>query len=221
MSIVAVIIQTQEKVGVLHGITEKLYEKNYNIIYTYLFLEDNEGRIYMELMGVDDVDQLLEDISNTPNVISVKKRQSLTDTYGKRVIVIGDGELMAKTLQGGIMEAELHNRNGERISVDGMILGGGSAIQEAVNSMDKLPRINALVLSGTMMGGMITDEILKLKARDESMKIISVEMLGDLDSVVDLVINDPEQAGMMAVKLISENVSYSEDIKDNKFLNKL
>lgn len=220
MSIVAVVLKTVEKIGVLNGITDKLYEKNYNIIYTHLFVENNQGRIYMELMGVDDFDKLLEDISNTPNVISVEPSATLDKIYGKRVIIVGDGKLMADALRGGIMEAQMHNTHGETISVDGMIIGGGSQIQEAVTSMDKLPRIHALVLSGSMMGGLITEEIIKLKKENPSIKVIALEMLGDLDNVVDLVINDPVQAGIMAVKLVSENVSYDDDIKDNTFLEK-
>ncbi len=220
MNIIAVNIQTVEKSGVLHGIADKLYEKNYNIIYTHLFLKDNFGRIYMELMGVTDVDDLLEYIRAIPNVVSVEAHKTLSENYGKRVIVVGDGEIMAKTLQGAIMEAEVHNAENERISVDGMIIGGGAEIQEAVNSLDKLPRIQALVLSGSMMGGLITEEIFKLKNKNKDLKIISLDMLGNLDSVVDLVINDPIQAGSMAVKLISNKECYNNDILDNKFLNK-
>ena len=146
MSTVAVVIKTEEKSGVLHGIADKLYERNYNIIYTHLFLEDNFGKIYMEITGVDDMSDLLRYISNIPNVVEVHAHKTLYETFGKRVIVVGDGEIMAKTLQGGIMEAELHNAHGETISVDGMIIGGGVEIQEAIHSLDKLPRINALVL---------------------------------------------------------------------------
>ena len=218
MSTVAVVIKTEEKSGVLHGIADKLYERNYNIIYTHLFLEDNFGKIYMEITGVDDVSGLLRYISNIPNVVEVHAHKTLYETFGKRVIVVGDGEIMAKTLQGGIMEAELHNAHGETISVDGMIIGGGVEIQEAIHSLDKLPRINALVLSGSMMGGLITDEIIKLKENNNDLKIVSIDMLGDLDSVVDLVVNDPVQAGAMAVKLISDIDSYDNVLLDNKFL---
>lgn len=220
MNTVAVVIKTEEKSGVLHGIADKLYERNYNIVYTHLFLEDNFGRIYLELVGVEDVDDLLEYISNIPNVVEVHSHKTLYETYGKRVIVVGDGEVMAKTLQGAIMEAELHNAHGETISVDGMIIGGGVEIKEALGSLDKLPRINALVLSGSMMGGLITDEITKLKEKNSNLKILSIEMLGDLESVVDLVVNDPIQAGAMAVKMISEIDSYDDVILDDKFLKK-
>ena len=106
MSTVAVVIKTEEKSGVLHGIADKLYERNYNIIYTHLFLEDNFGKIYMEITGVDDMSDLLRYISNIPNVVEVHAHKTLYETFGKRVIVVGDGEIMAKTLQGGIREAE-------------------------------------------------------------------------------------------------------------------
>ena len=68
------------------------------------------------------------------------------------------------------------------------------------------------------MGGLITDEIIKLKENNNDLKIVSIDMLGDLDSVVDLVVNDPVQAGAMAVKLISDIDSYDDVLLDNKFL---
>ena len=127
---------------------------------------------------------------------------------------------MAQTIQAAIIEAESHNMSGETISVDGMIIGGGSEIQESIKSLEQLPRVEALVLSGSMMGGMISDEIVKLKENNEDLIIISVDMMGDLSSVVDHVINDPKQAGIMAVKLISDKDYYADEILDNKFLNK-
>ena len=220
MSTVTVNLKTVENVGVLHTIADKLYEQNYNIIHTHLFLRDNSGRIYMEITGVDCADDVVKCISEVPDVISVELQQTLHASFGKRVIVLGDGEVMAQTIQAAIIEAESHNMSGETISVDGMIIGGGSEIQESIKSLEQLPRVEALVLSGSMMGGMISDEIVKLKENNEDLIIISVDMMGDLSSVVDHVINDPKQAGIMAVKLISDKDYYADEILDNKFLNK-
>ncbi len=220
MDSVAVTIKTVEKTGVFNNIAEKLYEKHYYVNYTHLFLENDHGRIYLELDKVSDVNELEECLLSIPDVISVNTHDTLDDIYGKRVIVLGHGEVMAKSLQGAIMEAELHNAADETISVDGMIIGGGSEITEAVSTINKLPRVNAIVLSGTMMGGEITDEIKKLKNQDKNLPIISLDMLGDLDSVVDLVIPDPIHAGAMAVKLVSDKDSYDNDLIDDKFLNK-
>ena len=71
MSTVTVNLKTVEKVGVLHTIADKLYEQNYNIIHTHLFLRDNSGRIYMEITGVDCADDVVKCISEVPDVISV------------------------------------------------------------------------------------------------------------------------------------------------------
>lgn len=221
MSTIAVNIKTVEKIGVLNTIASKLYEKNYNIIYTHLFLKDNFGRIYMEISGVDCVDFLIDYISEIPDVVSVMLSKTLKDVFGKRIIVIGDGIKMAETLQAAIIEAEMHNRAGERISVDGMIINGGLEIQEAVKSLNQLPRVEMIVLSGSMMGGLITDEILKLKHENKDLIIISLDMIGDLTSVVDHVINDTTRAGTMAVKLISNKDYYNDEILDNKFLRKM
>lgn len=220
MNSVAVTIKTVEKIGVLHGIAEKIYEKHYHVDYTHLFLDNNFGRIYMEIDGVGDADELIDYISSMPEVISINVHDKLEDTFGKRVIVLGDGDVMAKTLHGAIMEAELHNAEEETISVDGMVIGGGSQITEAISVLNKLPRINALVLSGSMMGGQITDEIKKLKDQNKDLHVISVDMLGNLDSVVDVVINDPVHAGEIAVKMVSEKSSYDNDLIDHKFLDK-
>lgn len=218
MKTVAITIKTEEKTGVLNGIADKLYEKNYNILYTHLFLENNNGQIYMELGGVSDIDGLIDYVSLIPSVISVEFHKTLDEVFGKRVLVIGDGEIMAQAVQGGVMEAEKHNMRGERISVDGMVIGGGTEIKEAIFALTKLPRINALVLSGTMMGGKITEEISKLKKRDKDIIIVALQMPGDVDSETDLVMNDPRQAGAMAVKLISDINSYNNDILNLDFI---
>lgn len=221
MNTMAVNIKTVEKVGVLHTIASKLSELNFNILYTHLFLKDDHGRIYMEVSGVDDENYLLEKIGEIPDVISVKIHKTLKNIFGKRIIVIGDGIRMAETLQAAIMEAEIHNRSGECISVDGMIINGGLEIQQAVKSLTKLPRVEAVVLSGSMMGGLITKEILKLKDENKDLIIISLDMIGDLTSVVDHVINDTNRAGTMAVKLVSDKNYYNDEILDNKFLRKI
>lgn len=221
MNTVAVTIKTVEKIGVLHTIASKLSENNFNILYTHLFLADDQGRIYMEVGNVFDADDLVNMISEIPDVISVMLHKTLEDVFGKRIIVIGDGIRMAETLQAAIMEAESHNCQGECISVDGMIINGGLEIQEAVKSLTKLPRIEALVLSGSMMGGLITEEILKLKSENQDLIIISLDMIGDLTDVVDHVINDTTRAGTMAVKLISDKNYYNDEILDNKFLRKM
>ena len=209
MNTMAITIKIKEATNLLNIIADKLYEDSYKVKYAHLFFEDNNGVIYLEVDDVSNPSDLISFIQAIPEVISVIAHKTLEEIYGKRVIIVGDGEVMYEALHGAIMEAEYHNANGEKISVDGMIIVGGTQIQEAINTLLKLPRVNALVLSGTMMGGKITEELFKLKEEYENLQIVAIDMLGDVDSVADVVINDPEKAGAMAVKLIS-NVKSNE-----------
>ncbi|MDO5851971.1 MAG: DUF5612 domain-containing protein [Methanobacteriaceae archaeon] len=205
MKTIAITIKTVEKTGVLHQIAEKLAIKNFNIIYTHLFVEeDNTGTIYMEIEGVEDDHELINYVNSISDVTSVEFHKTLSDIYGKRVIVVGDGEFMAQAVKGGIMEAEKHNINGERISVDGMMIGGGTQIQEAIIAISRLPRVCALVLSGSMMGGKITNAITRLKESDKEIIVVTLQMPGDVLTASDVTVNDPVQAGAMAVRMVSD-----------------
>lgn len=218
MSNYTIAMRTLEKEGVLDTITSLIASKGINITYTHLFVENPDtGTINLELEGVDDIDGLVEELNNLDVVISIKILPSLYDIYGKRILIFGGGAQVSQVALGAITEADRHNIRGERISVDTLPVVGEENISEAVNALSSLPRINALVLAGSLMGGEITNAVSKIK-KENNITVISLNMPGSVTNVADLVVTDPVQAGVMAVMAVANTAVF--DIKKLKGNNK-
>jgi energy-converting hydrogenase B subunit Q len=211
MKEVAITIKARNKPGVLRDITDMMAKCGINISYTHLFIEkDESASVYMELEDVDDIETLADNIRTHGKVVDVKTHRALGEIYGKRIIIIGGGAQVAQVAQGAITEADRHNIRGERISVDTIPLVGEKELAEAVSAVGRLPRIGALVLAGSIMGGKITDSINEIK-KEHNVIVISLNMLGSVTERADLVVTDPVQAGVMAVMAVAETATF--DIK--------
>ena len=208
MKEVAINIKAQNKPGVLRDITDMIAKSGINISYTHLFIEkDGCASVYMELEDADDIQDLVKNINIHENVDNVKIHRSLSEIYGKRIIIIGGGAQVAQVAQGAITESDRHNIRGERISIDTIPLIGEYELAEAVSGVGRLPRVGALVLAGSLMGGRISTCIEKIKT-EQNVIVISLNMPGSVTEKADLIITDPVQAGVMAV---AETASF--DIK--------
>jgi energy-converting hydrogenase B subunit Q len=218
MKEIAINIKAQNKPGVLRDITDMMAKCGINITYTYLFMENIESAsIYMELEYVENVEKFIENIKNFNEVTSVLVHRSMGEIYGKRIIIIGGGAQVAMVAQGAITEADRHNIRGERISVDTIPLVGEDELSEAVSAVGRLPRVEALVLAGSLMGGKISRAIDEIK-KDHDVLIISLNMPGSVTEKADLVVTDPVQAGVMAVMAIAETAIFDiKKIRKNKF----
>lgn len=211
MGNIAISIKTVERPGVLSHITEMIAKKGINITYTHLFVEkDGSGSIYLELEECGDVERLLNQIKKAEVVKEVTLHRSLDDIYGKRIIIIGGGAQVSQVAMGAISEADRHNIRGERISIDTIPLVGEMELAEAVSAVGRLPRVAALVLAGSLMGGKISQEVEKVKKEHETI-VISLSMPGSVTEKADLVVTDPIQAGVMAVMAIADTAVF--DIK--------
>ncbi len=211
MKEIAITIKAENKPGVLRDITDMVAACGINISYTHLFIEKDEyASIYMELEDVNDLESLIKDIGTHENIVDVITHRSLGEIYGKRIIIIGGGAQVAQVAQGAITEADRHNIRGERISVDTIPLVGEEELAEAVSGVGRLPRIGALVLAGSLMGGVITDSIEEIQ-KEHGVIVISLNMLGSVTEKADLVISDPVQAGVMAVMAVADTATF--DIK--------
>ncbi|ADZ08533.1 amino acid-binding ACT domain protein [Methanobacterium lacus] len=207
----AITIKAHNKPGVLRDITEMMAKCGINISYTHLFVEkDESASVYMELEDVKDIETLAHNILTHGNVDDVITHRSLGEIYGKRIIIIGGGAQVAMVAQGAITEADRHNIRGERISVDTIPLVGEQELAEAVSAVARLPRIGALVLAGSLMGGKISDAIEDIK-EEHDVIVISLNMPGSVTEKADLVVTDPVQAGVMAVMAIADTALF--DIK--------
>jgi len=211
MDEIAINIRAVNQPGVLRDITELTAICGINITYTHLFVEDKDhASLYLELEAVKNVSRLIENIRKVEAVRSVEECPTLQDVYGKRIIIIGGGAQVAMVAQGAITEADRHNIRGEHISVDTIPLVGEEDLSEAVSAVGRLPRVGALVLAGSLMGGKITEAIEKIK-KDHEVIVISLNMPGSVTEKADLVVTDPIQAGVMAVMSVADTAIF--DIK--------
>jgi energy-converting hydrogenase B subunit Q len=211
MGQVAINIKAVNQPGVLRDITELTAQCEINITYTHMFIEDKyHASLYMELEAVENVEKLMENISRVEAVRNIEECPTLQDVFGKRIIITGGGAQVAMVAQGAITEADRHNIRGEHISVDTIPLVGEEDLREAVSAVGRLPRVGALVLAGSLMGGEITEAIKEIK-KDHEVIIISLNMPGSVTKEADLVVTDPIQAGVMAVMAVADTAIF--DIK--------
>lgn len=218
MSNIAITIKTIEEKGVLDEITKIISYYGVNITYTHLFVEKNNlGSINLELENIDEIDDLINSIKNLKSVKAVEKHGSLKDIYGKRIIIFGGGAQVSQVAMGAITEADRHNIRGERISIDTIPLVGEEEIAEAVLALSRLPRVSALVLAGSLMGGKITEAVANVKS-EHDLITISLNMPGSITEITDLVVTDPIQAGVMAVMAVADTALFKVNkLKENKF----
>lgn len=206
----AIQIIAKNEIGVLRDLTAVIANNNGNITYTQAFvIEDGEYKgnamIYFEVDG-GYFDRIIEEIKAIPSVISVEEVKSFKDIFGKRIIIFGGGALVSQVALGAVSEADRHNLRGERISVDTMPIVGEIELAEAVNAVSRLHRAKALVLAGGLMGGRIAEEVKKLKKC--GIPVISLNMLGSVPKVSDLVVSDPVMAGTLAVMHVSDKAKF-------------
>ena len=204
----ALTIKSYEKKGVLDDITDVITNHGANISYVHLFVEKNNiGSINFELEHVEDIDELLSDLSDIDEVKSVELHGSQLDIYGKRIIIVGGGAQVSQAAMGAITEADRHNIRGERISIDTIPLVGEKSLAEAVEAISRLPRVSALVLAGSLMGGEITQAVKKVK-EESNLIVISLNMPGSVTKYADLIITDPIQAGVLAVMSVADTAVF-------------
>ena len=63
--------------------------------------------------------------------------------------------------------------------------------------MERLPRVKAIVMAGSLMGGDIENAVREVRA--QGLLVVSLNMAGSVPDAADLVVTDPVQAGVMTV----------------------
>jgi energy-converting hydrogenase B subunit Q len=205
----AINIICENRPGMLRDIAAAVAEGGGNIIYTQQFIishGQNQGKasVYMEIEG-NDAD-LVESLQANPSITEVTVHQPFDKIFGSRVIIIGGGAQVAQAAVGAVNEADRHNLRGERISVDTIPLVGEFAIADAVSAVSRLHRASILLLAGSLMGGRITEEVVKL--REKGIPVIALKMAGSVPEKADLVVTDPIQAGTFAVMHVAKTAVF-------------
>jgi len=203
----AVCIYARNKKGVLKDISGTFADHDANIV--MIHLETIQGRgedvfdeLYVEYEGVVEPDGLLQALRSLSGVKDVIEHVSFGDIYGKRVIIIGGGAQVAQVAMGAVNEADRHNIRGERISVDTIPLVGEKTLMQAIDAVTRLPRVEILVLAGSIMGGEVSQSVDRVKRA--GIPVIALNMAGSVVDHADLVVTDPIQAGVFAVMHVSK-----------------
>jgi energy-converting hydrogenase B subunit Q len=161
--------------------------------------------VELEVEGLTEA-QLTELLGGLETLRGCRPTKALDKVFGKRLIVIGGGAQIAQAVLGAVSEADRHNLRGEKISVDTIPLVGEQNLAAAVRAVADLDRARALLLAGSIMGGEITKAVQELQA--VGIPVISLNMVGTVTDVADLVITDPVQAGVMAVMGIADTAKF-------------
>ncbi|MFN2465820.1 MAG: DUF5612 domain-containing protein [Candidatus Dormibacteria bacterium] len=213
----ALSVTVEDRPGILASLARVIYEHGGNV--TYVGIDDrqsSQARIFFELEPVSDEPALTDALSTLGGVLTVSREPTFHKVFGRRVIVIGAGAQVGSVVMGAVSEADRHNIRGERISVDTIPLVGEGEIAEAVRATARLPRVEALVLAGSLMGGEITAAIKEVQAK--GIVVVSLNMAGSVPGAADLVVSDPQQAGVMAVMLVAKTAKLDIDrIRGRRF----
>lgn len=206
----ALTIVTHDRPGALATLTRVIADHGANITYVDIF-DRHQGQAHtlFELAEVADPDALVKAIDELDETVEVHSEPTLQKVFGQRIIVIGGGAQVAAVVSGAVSEADRHNIRGQRISVDTIPLVGEHEIAEAVRATGRLPRVEALVLAGSLMGGEITEAVREVKTR--GIMVVTLNMPGSVRKEADLVVSDPTQAGVMAVMLVAETAALDID----------
>jgi energy-converting hydrogenase B subunit Q len=205
---IGVVVHAQEGLGLLHRLTGVILEHQANI--TSVAIIDNrppDARIYFEVELSSELSQLTADLEKLPVVRAVEVVKSLEKIYGKRIIIMGGGAQVGQVAIGAVSEADRHNIRGEHISVDTIPLVGEQSLADAVRAVARLPRVKALVLAGSLMGGAIETAVREV--RQTGLLVISLNMAGSVPDAADLVVSDPVQAGVMAVMAVADTAKFN------------
>ena len=208
--VVGVVVVAFNGPGVLHQLTGVIAAHQGDIRSISMIEEQPpDTRIYFELDLPGTPQTLVEDLKALDVVRSVEAVQTMQKIYGKRIIIMGGGAQVGQVAVGAIAEADRHNIRGEHISIDTIPLVGEEALASAVRATRRLPRVRALVLAGSLMGGEIEHAVREVRA--QGMLVISLNMAGSVPDACDLVVTDPVQAGVMAVMAIADTAKFSVD----------
>jgi energy-converting hydrogenase B subunit Q len=200
---IGVLVEADPGPGILYQLTGVIAQHGANITSVEIV---EERQTYFEI-DVTDGPALLNDLSKLAIVHRVRQVKTFQTVFGKRVIIIGGGAQVGQVAAGAISEADRHNIRGEHISVDTIPLVGEQALADAVRACARLPRLKALVLAGSLMGGDIERAVREVRA--QGLLVVSLNMAGSVPDAADLVVTDPVQAGVMTVMAVAETAKFS------------
>ena len=195
--------------GILHATTGVIARHNGNITSVEIIEGGESGtdHTYFEIEALGDPGPMLEDLRRLPIVRRADQVETMEQIYGKRIIIVGGGAQVGQVAIGAILEADRHNIRGEHISIDTIPLVGEQPLAAAVRAAGRLPRVKAIVMAGSLMGGDIENAVREVRA--QGLLVVSLNMAGSVPDAADLVVTDPVQAGVMTVMAVADTAKFS------------
>jgi len=193
--------------GVLHELTGVIARFGGDIASVEITQELPRSHVVFELDLPGDPAELVSALQSLAVVHHAHGVDTMQSVYGKRIIIAGGGAQVGQVALGAIAEADRHNLRGEHISVDTIPLVGEHQLAAAVRAAARLPRVKAIVLAGSLMGGDIEAAAREVRAR--GLLVVSLNMAGSVPDAADLVVTDPVQAGVMTVMLVADTAKFS------------
>ncbi len=200
---IGILVEAEPGPGILHKLTGVIARHGADITSVDIV---EERQTYFEIDIAAEPGALMRDLSGLPIVHSVSQVNTFKSVFGKRIVIMGGGAQVGQVAIGAISEADRHNIRGEHISVDTIPLVGEQPLADAVRACARLPRVEALVLAGSLMGGDIERAVREVRA--QGLLVVSLNMAGSVPAAADLVVSDPVQAGVMTVMAISDNAKF-------------
>jgi energy-converting hydrogenase B subunit Q len=194
--------------GVLHELTGVIALHKGNILSVEILeAKAPNDLLVFEIDAPGDPVELVAGLSSLLVVHHVVQVETMERVYGKRIIIMGGGAQVGQVALGAIAEADRHNIRGEHISVDTIPLVGEKQLAAAVRASARLPRVKAIVLAGSLMGGDIEQAVRDVRA--QGMLVVSLNMAGSVPDAADLVVTDPVQAGVMTVMAVADTAKFT------------
>ncbi len=197
--------------GILHATTGVIARHNGNITSVEIIegREAGTDHVYFEIESTGDPTPMLEELRQLPMIRHAVKVDTMEKIYGKRIIIVGGGAQVGQVALGAILEADRHNIRGEHISIDTIPLVGEQPLAAAVRAAGRLPRVKAIVMAGSLMGGEIENAVREVRA--QGLLVVSLNMAGSVPDAADLVVTDPVQAGVMTVMAVADTATFKVD----------
>jgi energy-converting hydrogenase B subunit Q len=193
--------------GVLHELTGVIAHFGGDVASVEIAEEMPRSRLVFEVELPGDPGDVVAALAALPVVHEARAVETMQSVYGKRIIIVGGGAQVGQVALGAIAEADRHNLRGEHISIDTIPLVGEAPLAAAVRAAARLPRVKAIVLAGSLMGGDIEHAAREVRAR--GLLVVSLNMAGSVPDAADLVVTDPVQAGVMTVMIVAETAKFS------------
>ena len=195
--------------GILHATTGVIARHHGNITSVEIIegREAGTDHVYFEIESSGDPAAMLEELRQLASVRQAAQVDTMEKIYGKRIIIVGGGAQVGQVAMGAILEADRHNIRGEHISIDTIPLVGEQPLAAAVRAAGRLPRVKAIVMAGSLMGGDIENAVREVRA--QGLLVVSLNMAGSVPDAADLVVTDPVQAGVMTVMAVADTAKFS------------